>query len=288
MAQVRPTRALSTHRTTPDHERVEALLQEIEVCPDPRRKERLQQEVVVLTMELADRTAYRYRGRGIETDDLLQVARLALVKAVRGYRSGRGHSFAGYAAPTISGEIKRHFRDSGWAIRPPRRLQELRSRVAKEEERLRHTLGHEPDLATLAVSLDVTPREIEAARKSTEGYHTLSLDLAMTDGAPAHIPHAKDAYAALVEHDALVHALAELPERDRRIVSLRFDKEMTQSEIGRELGVSQMQVSRLLTSLLGRLRTSLQFPNGNDAAMGLRPTPWADRPVRGAARAVRS
>ncbi len=288
MAQVSPARAQSTHHTTTGQERAEALLREIEVCRDPRRKERLRQEVVVLTMSLADTTAYRYRGRGVEIDDLLQVARLALVKAVRGYRSGRGHSFAGYAVPTISGEIKRHFRDFGWAIRPPRRLQELRSRVAREEERLRHTLGHEPDLATLAASLDVTPREIEAAHESAEGYHTLSLDLAMTDGVPAHVPHERDAFAELDEHDALVHALDELPERDRRIVSLRFGKEMTQSEIGREIGVSQMQVSRLLTSLLDRLRASLQLSDGNAAAMARRSTAPSERAVTGAARAVRS
>ena len=130
--------------------------------------------------------------------------------------------------------------------------------MAREEERLRHTLGEEPDVATLAAALDVDPSEVEAARESAEGYHTLSLDLAMSEGTPAHVPSDKDAFADLVEHDALVHALAELPERDRQIVSLRFGQELTQSEIGAELGVSQMQVSRLLASLLGRLRASLQ------------------------------
>ncbi len=223
---------------------------------------------MLLTLDLADSTAMRYRGRGIETDDLVQVARLALVKAVNGYRSGRGHSFAGYAAPTISGEIKRHFRDCGWAIRPPRRLQELRSQMAREEEQLRHALGEEPDVATLAAALEVDPSEVEAARESAEGYHTLSLDLAMSEGTPAYVPSAKDAFADLVEHDALVHALADLPERDRRIVSLRFGHELTQSEIGRELGVSQMQVSRLLASLLGRLRASLQ-PGEQPASAGI-------------------
>ncbi len=279
MAPTRIAPTVHQHQPiTPDHDRAEQLLEEIETCSDARRRDRLRDEVVMLSLDLADTAAFRYRGRGIETDDLLQVARLALVKAVRGYRSGRGHSFAGYAVPTISGEIKRHFRDCGWAIRPPRRLQELRSRLSQEEERLRHELGREATLDELAEALSVRPRDIESARESAEGYHTLSLDLAMSEGTPTQVPTDRDPFTDLVEHDALVHALEELPERDRKIVDLRFGQEMTQSEIGQELGVSQMQVSRLLSSLLARLRVSLSLPDVDQQKQS--------RPSRDAARAT--
>ena len=265
-AEIRDIRPTGAGRANPDHDRAEQLLQQMHKCSDARRRQRLQDEVVLLTMDLADSAAYRYRGRGIETDDLIQVARLALVKAVRGYRPGRGHSFAGYAAPTISGEIKRHFRDCGWAIRPPRRLQELRAHVAAEEERLRHRLGHEPAVEDVAAALNVRPHDVEAARESAEGYHTLSLDLAMSEGTPAHVPASRDAFSDLIEHDALVQAIDQLTDRDRRIVQLRFGEERTQSEIGRELGVSQMQVSRLLSSLIGRLRESMLVGPGPSSA----------------------
>jgi len=274
-----------TTRSTPSttrHEQAEALLARLETCRDQHQRRRLQEEVVMLTLDLADGVAYRYRGRGIETEDLVQVARLALVKAVQGYRTGRGNSFAGYAAPTISGEIKRHFRDYGWAIRPPRRLQELRSRLAREEEQLRHDLGREPEVAELAAALGVQNRDIEAARESADSYHTLSLDLAMTDGAPVQVAGDGDAFTDLAEHDALVHALRDLPERDRLIVSLRFGQEMTQSEIGRELGVSQMQVSRLLGSLLARLRTSLTLAEEGDDLDPARTAPGGRAGVRAA------
>ena len=127
-----------------DHARAEELLAQVEVTTDPEERERLRQEVVLLTLDLADTVARRYRSRGIDHEDLVQVGRMALVKAVRGYRSGAGNSFPAYAVPTISGEIKRHFRDFGWAVRPPRRLQELRAGLAAAEDTLRQELGREP------------------------------------------------------------------------------------------------------------------------------------------------
>src|SRR6476661_7276851 len=129
---------------------VEALLACLSMCHHPRQRRSLQDRVVVHSLHLADRTARRYRARGVDIEDLTQVARLALVKAVRGYQCGRGCGFTAYAVPTITGEIKRYFRDHGWAVRPPRRLQELTARVAVEETSLRQRLHREPTAQEVA------------------------------------------------------------------------------------------------------------------------------------------
>ncbi len=239
------------------HDRAEALLVESRDC-GPERRAELEQEAVLLTMDIADAIAHRYHNRGIDADDLSQVARLALVKAARGYQPGAGNGFSAYAVPTVTGEIKRYFRDRGWAVRPPRRLQELRADMGAEEERLRQLLGREPDDVELAEALDVEVAAVREARACCAAYTAVSLDTPATTwtsrlGAAAGF----DPYGSLDLHDALVRALAELTDRERTIVRLRFIEERTQAEIGKELGVSQMQVSRLLSGILGRLRASL-------------------------------
>ncbi len=245
------------------HERAEALLRESR-DGDPCRRERLEQEAVLLTMDIADAVASRYRNRGIDAEDLAQVARLALVKAARGYEPGHGRGFPAYAVPTVTGEVKRYFRDRGWAVRPPRRLQELRADLGTEEERLRQSLGREPTDAEVAEPLGVAVDEVRAARACQGAYTAVSLDaptaLAGQIGPRAGI----DPYASLDLRDALARALARLTSRERTIVRLRFVEERTQSEIGRSLGVSQMQVSRLLATILGRLRLALT--DAEDAA----------------------
>ena len=133
-------------------------------------------------LPLADGIALRYRGRGIETDDLLQVARTALVKAVGRYRPGAGPGFAAFASPTIAGEIKRWFRDQGWAVRPPRRIQELRAGLVVEEERMRHTLNRNPRDAELAMALGVSVADVDEARSCSAGYHAVSLDVPTASG----------------------------------------------------------------------------------------------------------
>lgn len=237
----------------PDHLRAEVLLAEVERCRDRSRRVELRREAVVLTLDLVDGVARRYQGRGMERDDLVQVGRLALVKAANGYRCGKGSSFAAYAVPTICGEIKRHFRDQGWLVRPPRRLQELRTEVAREQERLRHVLLREPTDAEVAQGLEISTDEVREVRSSAMAYHAKPVDLLEQARLPAAESWLDD---VVVDRDALRHALAALGERDLLIVRLRFVEEQTQSQIGATLGVSQMQVSRLLTSILQRLRTS--------------------------------
>ncbi|SDP44094.1 RNA polymerase sigma-B factor [Pedococcus dokdonensis] len=247
-----------TAAQSPDHLRAEALLAEVENCHDGRRRGELRRQAVVLTLDLVDGVARRYHGRGMERDDLVQVGRMALVKAANGYRCGHGSSFAAYAVPTISGEIKRHFRDQGWLVRPPRRLQELRAEVAGEQERLRHVLLREPTDAELALGLEVTTAQVREVHSSSMAYHGTPLDL--TDG-PGPASDERWFDDVVVDGDALRHALVGLSERDLLIVRLRFVEERTQSEIGAVLGVSQMQVSRLLASILHRLRTAMTGPD---------------------------
>lgn len=230
-------------------------------CDDLPRCEMLRREAIVLTLDLADSVALRYRGRGIDSEDLVQVGRMALVKAAHGYRQGVGSSFAAYAVPTIAGEIKRHFRDCGWAVRPPRRLQELRAQLAAEEDQLRHRLQREPSTHELAAALGLDAADVREARACAAAYRAVSLDLPAADRTRIDIADVEaDHVEQLTSRDALAQAVATLTDRERLIIRLRFVEERTQSEIGRTLGVSQMQVSRLLTGILARLRADLGDP----------------------------
>jgi RNA polymerase sigma-B factor len=250
-----PTRRL---RPSPSLGAVERLLAQRDAAPGPAQRAELEEAAVLEGLPLAESVARRYSGRGLEHDDLLQVARLALVKAVRRYRPEEGAGFAAYAVPTIAGEVKRHFRNCGWAVRPPRRLQEFRARLAAQEERLLHELHREPTLDDLARALEATPSEVAEARLSSAAYSTCSLDSPSTvQGRPELAVSATDEYAALESREALRAALVTLSPRDRQLIRLRFVEELTQAELGRVLGVSQMQVSRLLAGVLRRLRAQL-------------------------------
>lgn len=243
---------------------VETLLEAALATSDERRAARLRKEAVVLSLDLADALAHRYERRGIELDDLVQVARMALVKASLRYRPDVGHGFVPYASATITGELKRHFRDCGWSVRPPRRLQELRAEVAREEEHLAHELRRQPTTPELAESLDRGCEEVREAVACAAGYRADSLNAPDPRGSTLadHLSCPGDAFAALETSAALGSLIAQLGERDRRILSMRFVDEMTQADIGRALGVSQMQVSRLLSAILGRLREDLVDERG--------------------------
>ncbi len=227
---------------------------------DVRRRALLHQEMVVLALPLADNIARRYMGRGVETDDLVQVARIGLVKAVRRYQPSKGSTFAAFATPTISGELKRWFRDHGWSVRPPRRIQELRHLMASEEEQLQGVLSRPPTEDELCAAMEVDRSALAEVRLCTMAYRAVSLD------APAG-PNTALADKVLTAAcpmdewdtwDALGRAMAALTERQRRIVELRFGQDLTQSQIAERIGVSQMQVSRLLRSILEQLRAELE------------------------------
>lgn len=223
-----------------------------------------QERMVLLALPLADMMAKRYAGRGIETDDLVQVARTALVLAAQRYRPGTGSGFAAFAVPTISGELKRWFRDHGWSVRPPRRVQELRPVVAREEERLRCLLAREPSDEEVAAAMGVDRHDLAEVRLCSAGYHATSLDTpAASGGALADVFLITECPTdAWDTSDALGRAIATLTARQRRILHLSFVEEQTQAEIGAQIGVSQMQVSRILRSILEHLRLTLDRADG--------------------------
>ena len=248
----------ATHQHHLDDE-VDALAADLAEETDPARRAELVEQIVLRMLPLADGLAMRYTGRGVETDDLLQVARTALVKAVGRYRPGAGPGFAAFAHPTISGELKRWFRDHGWAVRPPRRIQELRAGLVVEEERLRHALNRDPHDVELARVLDVSVAEVDEARGVSAGYHAVSLDAPTSTGTNLadHVLITSSHSGTIELRDALRHSVARLTERQRLVLRLRYVDELTQGEIGERIGVSQMQVSRILRGIVERLRYDL-------------------------------
>ncbi len=238
------------------------LLAKAQTTPSGEARQAYLDQVVLLNGPVAESIAARYRQRGIEADDLVQVAYLGLVKAVQGYKPGEGPGFLAYAVPTISGEIKRHFRDFGWVVRPPRRLQELRSQVAVTRSDLQQAKGRPPTSAEVARSLGVPEGELAEAEMADGCYSALSLDTPSRSGGAAVLADLlvddSDPFGHVENMAALRPALQRLSERDRQILRLRFVRGWTQEQIGKEIGVSQMQVSRLLTRILTELRLDLE------------------------------
>ncbi len=223
----------------------------------------LRDELVRRHLPLVHFLVRRFRGRGEPLDDLVQVATIGLIKAVDRFDPERGIEFSTYATPTVVGEVKRHFRDRGWAIRVPRKLQENMLTVTRVSAELFGRLSRSPTIAELAAGSSLTEEDVLEAIESSHAYTTVSLDAELDDPASAAVaphPAAGDAQAALegVENrEALRPLLGQLEERERQIILLRFFANMTQSEIAAEVGVSQMHVSRLLGRTLARLREGL-------------------------------
>ena len=224
-------------------------------------REGLLEEIIRLNMVIAGELARRYHGRGIAADDLDQVANLGLVKAVQGFDPGQGNDFLSFAVPTIRGEIRRYFRDFGWAIRPPRSVQELQSRITTAEGELFQTLGRSPRPSEIAGHLGVELEMVVDSLSANGCFAPMSLDAPVDEGdtAPADRLGGLDASFATAEaRIVLGRILGDLSPRDRQILEMRFFGGCTQAEIGAEIGVTQMQVSRLLSRLLERLRRRLE------------------------------
>lgn len=238
-----------------DHHSV-ALLIRAKTAP-PGLQEALREEVVTLNMELAGNLARRYHRRGIPEDDLRQVAFLGLLKAVRGFCPDRSDSFTAYAIPTIRGELRRHFRDSGWTVRPPRRIQELQARVRAVEADLIHELHRSPTVKELAEAVGAAVEDVTETVAASSCFSPLSLDAPTSEDGPdlGSTLECRDREFASAEARLLLGtAVRALGERDRTVLDLRFFQGLTQQEIGDRLGISQMQVSRILTRILARLR----------------------------------
>lgn len=212
-------------------------------------------------MPVARSIAARFRSRGLDEQDLEQVAFLALTRAARRYDPDHERGFLAYAVPTIRGELKKHFRDNGWTVRPPRRVQELQGRIRPAREDLAQELGREPQDEEIADRL-VEPEDDVRAAQQTEGCFTpSSLDRPADEdtGTPLGelLPgdtREKDAAEARL---VLAPAIQRLDERDRRILSLRFFEDRTQQEIAHEIGVTQMHVSRLISGILADMHDEI-------------------------------
>lgn len=244
------------------------LLLEAATADDEVERRRTLNEVVQVNIEVAESIASRYRNRGVPEDDLNQVACLALVKAVNRFDPAFGRDFLSYAVPTIRGEIKRHFRDHGWAIRLPRRLQELQSTISVAVDRLTHELGRAPLPSELATFLDEDEDTVIEALSANGCFTPASLDVPLDedgDNTLAELMSEEDEGRAAVDaRVTLAPAVRRLSERDQRILYLRFFAGWTQLEIAQDIGVTQMQVSRLLARILRDLRRSLD--SGQDEA----------------------
>jgi RNA polymerase sigma-B factor len=220
--------------------------------------------LVTLHLPLVEHCARRFRNRGEPFEDLVQVGTIGLIKSIDRFDLGRGVEFSTYATPTIIGEIKRYFRDKGWAIRVPRRLQELRMQITATTADLTQTLGRSPTPRELSEVIGCSVEEIVEGIESSNAYSTLSLDATDDSG--------EDGGASMLEliglddeelehieiRESIKPLLEALPTREKRILLLRFFRNKTQSEIAEEIGVSQMHVSRLLNRTLAQLRSSLQ------------------------------
>ncbi|MET9483223.1 RNA polymerase sigma factor SigF [Streptomyces sp. NPDC006638] len=218
--------------------------------------------LVELNLALVKFAASRFRSRSEPMEDIVQVGTIGLIKSIDRFELSRGVEFPTFAMPTIVGEIKRFFRDTSWSVRVPRRLQELRLDLAKASDELAQRLDRAPTVGELAERLGLTHDEVVEGMTASNAYTASSLDAQPTED---------DSEAALSDRigyddhglegieyvESLKPMIAELPQRDRHILSLRFVANMTQSEIGEELGISQMHVSRLLTRTLEKLRKGL-------------------------------
>ncbi|MCX5435481.1 MULTISPECIES: SigB/SigF/SigG family RNA polymerase sigma factor [unclassified Streptomyces] len=225
--------------------------------------------LIEMNLSLVQYAASRFRHRGQEEmEDIVQVGTIGLIKAIDRFELTREVEFATFAVPYITGEIKRFFRDTSWAVHVPRRLQEARIELSKATEELRTRLGRNPSTAELAELMQLEPSEVAQAQMASNGYNASSLDASVmsagdeSDTALADfIGFEEDSYELIDNFHSLAPLIAGLDERERTLIHLRFVEEQTQSQIGEALGVSQMHVSRLITRVVAKLRTGLMASN---------------------------
>jgi len=229
-----------------------------------QREAPLRDELVAAHLGLAEYLARRFANRGEPLEDLVQVASLGLIKAVDRFDPERGVEFSTYATHTIVGELKRHFRDKGWAIRAPRRMQELYLQLGKVVGTLSQELGHSPTIAELAAEVEVSEEEVLEALEAGQAYRSASLDAPVGneegETLGAHLGEEDLSLADVESRATLSPLLAQLPPRERLILHLRFFEGLTQSEIATRLNISQMHVSRLLARSVSELRNAAEAP----------------------------
>jgi RNA polymerase sigma-B factor len=264
------TSALSTTRDEVDDRtrsiRTKELFEERASTDDPEERHRLLEELVTLNLPVADSLAQRYSARGLPLEDLVQEARLALVRVVESFRPEYGHDFLSYAVPSILGALRKQFRDSGWTVRPPRRIQEAQQAINQCRADLLQQLGREPRVRELSDALNLDEETVIEALSADGCYTPASLDRpiggdgdteagARTLGA---VLGGEDPdFASCEARVVLRPLLARLEDRDRTVLRLRFVDGLTQREVGEEIGVTQMQVSRILSRIFDTLRNEV-------------------------------
>ncbi|WP_236796919.1 SigB/SigF/SigG family RNA polymerase sigma factor [Amycolatopsis sp. GM8] len=227
-----------------------------------RRREELRTALVTEYLPVAEHIARRFAGRGEAHEDLVQVARVGLINAVDRFEPGRGTDFLSFAVPTIMGEVRRHFRDASWSVRVPRRLKELHLQISRASGELGQRLGRAPTPSEIARTLGLSVDEVSDGLQAGNAYAAVSVDRPTgVEGDSASLADTlgeEDSGLESVEnHEALRPLLRELPERERRILMLRFFGNLTQTQIAARVGISQMHVSRLLAQTLQQLREKL-------------------------------
>jgi len=221
--------------------------------------------LIEMNMSLVRFAAGRFRGRGNDMEDIVQTGMIGLIKAIDRFELSREVEFTSFALPYIVGEIKRFFRDTTWAVHVPRRLQELRVELARAREELSTRLDREPTVAELATLMNIGEDQVIEGQIASNGYNSSSLDAALTGDGPENgesvladfIGVEEDGLRLVEDFHSLAPLMAELSERDRQIIHLRFVEEATQAEIGERLGCSQMHVSRLIKRIITRLREGM-------------------------------
>ncbi|MFE7928536.1 SigB/SigF/SigG family RNA polymerase sigma factor [Streptomyces sp. NPDC057456] len=218
--------------------------------------------LIEMNMSLVRFAAGRFRGRGDDMEDIVQTGMIGLIKAIDRFEVSREVEFTSFALPYIVGEIKRFFRDTTWAVHVPRRLQELRVELAKARDELSSRLDRDPTVPELATLMNLAENQVIEAQIAANGYNSSSLDAALTGDGPEYgeavladfIGVEEEGLRLVEDFHSLAPLMAELSERDRQIIHMRFVEEATQAEIGERLGCSQMHVSRLIKRIIMRLR----------------------------------
>ena len=240
----------------------ETLFRCIAQCDNDDDIASLRAQVVSINIRVADSLARRYFGHGENNDDLRQVAYLGLTKAVRGFDARSGHNFLSYAVPTITGELKKHFRDHCWTVRPPRRIQDLQRDITSARQLLGQEFRREPTVDELAEELGVSADQVIEALAAKGCFSPGSLDVRLkadsTTTLAELIPGDNREFEQTEVHLLLAPLINGMPEADREILALRFFEEWTQEQIAQHLGTSQMQISRRLSRLMGELRSKLE------------------------------
>jgi RNA polymerase sigma-B factor len=269
-SRARPQRSSRLHERAERARRTEQVLADLDQLDlerDQHRRRELVDELVRVNMGMARSIAFRYRHRGINDEDLEQVAYLALARAAQVYDHGSGHDFMAYAVPCIRGEIRRYFRDHGWMVRPPRRIQEIQCRITAAASDLTIDLGHSPTAGELAPVLGEAESDVREAMAANGCFFPTSLDQPVPTVSPSvgdTLGHEETGLGGAEARVVLAPVVRRLSDRERRILGMRFFAGCTQQEIAEEIGVTQMQVSRLLSDLMAHLRAELESVGDED------------------------